>query len=239
MIDRIENVLNAFAQNGLSDIITKENAAKFCELSDLLVETNKKFNLTAITNEDEIILKHFVDSATILKHIPYGASVIDIGCGAGFPSLPVAILRSDIEVTSLDSTKKKVDFVNSAAEMLNLTNIVAVCARAEDFVVKNRQSFDICTSRAVARLNILSELCLPYVKFGGSFVAMKSNKLSEEYNEARDGIAKLGGNLKSIEEISLNFLSNEISREIAIFAKTKDTPKEFPRIYSQILKRPL
>ena len=239
MVNRIENVMSAFDQNGLSDVITKESAEKLCKLSDLLVETNKMFNLTAITDEQEIILKHFVDSATILRFIPFGASVIDIGCGAGFPSLPIAILRGDIKVTSLDSTKKKVDFVNFVAEKLNLLNLTGICARAEEYVAERRQNFDICTSRAVARLNVLSELCLPYVKVGGSFVAMKSNKLAEEYDEAKIGIVKLGGRFDGTNEFLLNFAGNEISREISVFVKCKDTPMEYPRKYSQILKRPL
>ena len=235
----ISMLLSAFESNGISDFITAESAEKLYLFSNLLVETNKITNLTAITDEKGIILKHFVDCASISRYVPANSRLIDVGCGAGFPSLPLAIIRPDITVVSLDSTGKKIDFVNRAAANLELDNITAVCARAEEFVTENREMFDVCTSRAVARLNILSELCLPLVKVGGLFIAMKSNKGAEEYAEAQNGIKKLGATLKFSKEENFSLESDSITRETYVFEKEKPTPKEFPRKYAQILKKPL
>lgn len=235
----ISTLLTAFKENGLGDLLTSESAEKLYNFSNLLVETNKITNLTAITDEKGIILKHFIDCASIARYIPNNARIIDVGCGAGFPSLPLAIIRPDVSVTSLDSTGKKIDFVNKTATELGLDNLVAVCARAEEFATSNRESFDICTSRAVARLNVLSELCLPLVKIDGSFVAMKSNKGAEEYAEASNGIKKLGAELIFSEEASFTLDEESITRETYIFKKVSKTPKEFPRKYAQILKKPL
>jgi 16S rRNA (guanine527-N7)-methyltransferase len=188
-----ELLTEAFENNNLSGLLDDNKKLAFYRLYVLLVETNKITNLTAITDPEGVILKHFVDSATATELIKKGASVIDVGCGAGFPSLPLAILRDDITVTSLDSTGKKIEFVKKVADELKLTNINPVNDRAEDYCAKRRESFDCCISRAVARLNILSELCLPFVKVGGKFVAMKSNKATEELAEADRGIALLGG----------------------------------------------
>ncbi|MBR2335495.1 MAG: 16S rRNA (guanine(527)-N(7))-methyltransferase RsmG [Clostridia bacterium] len=235
----ISTLLSTFENNGISDLVTAESAEKLYLFSNLLVETNKITNLTAITDEKGIILKHFVDCASISRYIPTNYRLIDVGCGAGFPSLPLAIIRPDIAVVSLDSTGKKIDFVNRAAANLKLDNITAVCARAEEFVTENREMFDVCTSRAVARLNILSELCLPLVKVGGLFIAMKSNKGAEEYAEAQNGITKLGATLKFSKEESFVLESDSIARETYVFKKGRPTPKEFPRKYAQILKKPL
>ena len=235
----ITTLLAAFKQNGLGDLLTDKSAEKLYLFSNLLVETNKITNLTAITDEEGIILKHFIDCASISRYIPAGARIIDVGCGAGFPSLPLAIIRPDISVTSLDSTGKKIDFVNKVAAELNLSNLTAICARAEDFAAEHREAFDICTSRAVARLNILAELCLPLVKIGGTFIAMKSNKGAEEYAEAANGIKRLCAQLDFSKEESFSLGDNTIIRETYALKKTNHTPKEFPRKYSQILKKPL
>lgn len=235
----ISMLLSAFESNGISDLITAESVEKLYLFSNLLVETNKITNLTAITDEKGIILKHFVDCASISRYVPANSRLIDVGCGAGFPSLPLAIIRPDITVVSLDSTGKKIDFINRVVANLELDNITAVCARAEEFVTENREMFDVCTSRAVARLNILSELCLPLVKVGGLFIAMKSNKGAEEYAEAQNGIKKLGATLKFSKEESFFLESDSITRETYVFEKEKPTPKEFPRKYAQILKKPL
>lgn len=238
-IQYISTLVSAFEENGLGDLLTNDSADKLYHFSNLLVETNKITNLTAITDEKGIILKHFVDCASISRYIPTGSKIIDVGCGAGFPSLPIAIIRPDVSVTSLDSTGKKIDFVNKTASSLGLTNISAVCARAEEYAEANRESFDLCTSRAVARLNILAELCLPLVKIGGQFVAMKSNKGAEEYAEAANGIKKLGASLESSKEQTFKLDDDTITRETYIFKKTSSTPKGFPRKYAQILKKPL
>lgn len=228
----------AFEDNQLGDLITNENAKKLVNFSEILTKANETTNLTAITDKKEIILKHFIDSASISKHIPAGSKVIDVGCGAGFPSIPLAILRQDIDITSLDSTGKKVDFVSYAANELKIQNIDPVCARAEE-LSSHREQYDVCTSRAVARLNILSELCLPFVKVCGKFIAMKSSKGVEEYNEAKNGIFELGGILSESENPQFSLDNSTINREIYVIAKTNKTPAAYPRKYSQILKKPL
>ena len=229
----------AFNENGCAGLLDDASAERLYRFSQILVETNKNFNLTAITEEKEVILKHFVDCASIVKHIPANASLIDVGCGAGFPSLPVAILRPDVSITPLDSTTKKIDFINRTAKELALTNIIAVSSRAEDFAKQNRERFDVATSRAVARLNILDELCLPLVKTGGLFIAMKSSRGEIELSEAKAGIEKLGGRLDTVIKETLSFEDATIERETYIFNKVRPTPTQYPRNYSQIAKKPL
>ncbi len=234
-----QKILDAFKENSLDHLLTDESLSKLCEFADLLVETNKKFNLTAIKDENGIILKHFVDCASISKYIPAKASLIDVGCGAGFPSLPIAILRKDVKVAAIDSTQKKIDFIKLASSKLDIKNIDPKCARAEDLIKEMRESFDIVTSRAVARLNILSELCVPFLKIGGNFIAMKSSKGEEEYIESKKGIGILGASLQKTENVSFSYIDDTIDRQIFIFKKEKATPHEYPRNYSQISKKPL
>lgn len=229
----------AFEQNGFSDLIDDSKIGKLFDFSCLLIETNKVHNLTAIIYEDGIILKHLLDSASICEFIPPNSSLIDVGCGAGFPSIPVAILREDVRIVSIDSTEKKIRFIDNACKELNIGNIYPVAGRAEDFAKQARESFDIATSRAVARLNILDELCLPFVKVGGKFISMKSSRGEEEFAEAQSGILKLGGGRFDRVCRTLTFNGDAIEREIYIFSKDKPTPAQYPRNYSQIAKRPL
>ena len=235
----IELLYKAFEENGIRELLSERSASLLCDFANLLIETNKHTNLTAITDEEGIILKHFVDSAAVVKHIPEGASVLDVGCGAGFPSVPVAILRQDVVVTALDSTGKKVNFVLTAKEKLGLGNLDAMCTRAEEYAEVARESFDVCTSRAVARLNVLSELCIPFVKVGGLFVAMKSEKGSDEAKEAEVGIKKLGAVPTESAVYKLTLKDAAIDREIRVYKKTSKTPAQYPRKYAQILKKPL
>ena len=170
-----------------------------------------------------------------MRSIPLNAKVVDVGCGGGFPSLPIAILREDISVKSLDSTGKKIDFVKYAIDELGLSKSSAVCTRAEDFAIEGKESFDCCVSRAVARLNVLSELCLALVKVGGIFVAMKADKGQEELGEAKNGIAKLGGEIRNVVKSKLGYNGDEISRELIVIEKVKQTPQQYPiktNIYS-------
>ncbi len=229
----------AFTENNIADLLCDESAEKLYKFSEILIETNRSFNLTAITDEKDVILKHFVDCASIIKQIPPNATLVDVGCGAGFPSLPIAILRSDVRATSLDSTTKKIDFINKIAQNLSLYNVTAISTRAEDFAKTHRESFDIVTSRAVARLNILDELCLPLVKVGGKFIAMKSSRGEIELSEAITGIEKLGGKLDNVEKKTLSFDGATIERETYVFKKVRQTPSQYPRNYSQIAKKPL
>ncbi|MGM9643778.1 MAG: 16S rRNA (guanine(527)-N(7))-methyltransferase RsmG [Eubacteriales bacterium] len=229
----------AFEQNDFSELLDDNKIGKLFDFSCLLVETNKVHNLTAITDEDGIILKHLLDSTSICEFIPQNSSLIDVGCGAGFPSIPVAILREDVRIVSIDSTEKKIRFIDDVCKKLNIGNIYPVAGRAEDYVKQARESFDVAVSRAVARLNILDELCLPFVKVGGRFISMKSSKGEEELSEAQSGILKLGG--KQVDRVcrALTFNDDTIEREIYIFSKEKPTPDRYPRNYSQIVKKPL
>ena len=235
----INTLIGGFESNRLGSCISECKAEKLYEFAKILVETNKSFNLTSITDEKEIILKHFIDCATVLEFIPANSKIIDIGCGAGFPSLPISILRDDVNVTSLDSTAKKIGFITSTACALGLDNISGISMRAEDFAKENREKFDVSVSRAVARLNILDELCLPLTKVGGLFIAMKSSKGEEEYAEAKNGIYKLGAKPERQKKESLMLEELAIEREIYVFKKSSPTPIQYPRNYSQIAKKPL
>ncbi len=236
----IYNLNTAFRQNGYGDLLNESKSERLWRLAEMLVETNKITNLTAITDEHGIVLKHFLDSATVAPLLPVGSKVIDIGCGAGFPSLPLAILREDLSLVALDSTGKKIDFVNAVARDLTLDNISGVCGRAEEVVIDYREHFDVAVSRAVARLNILAELSLPFVKIGGCFAPMKAaNKGNEEFSEAKAGIKTLGAELLTLKVVTLSHMDRSIDREIYLFSKTAHTPKQYPRKYAQILKKPL
>lgn len=231
---------DVLVENSLSEFATDEICQKLSKFCEFLLEQNKLFNLTAIKTPKGAALLHFADSLTLSKYISHAASVLDVGSGAGFPAIPLAIARPDISITALDSTKKRVDFINRAAEMLNLTNITAVCHRAEDVTgSKFKETFDIVTARAVAAYPILLELCLPAVKVGGSFVAMKSKDVSRETL----GIDRV---LKSLSIGSPAFNYSEIHHEAESFErcivgtkKLATTPQKYPRAYAQIKKKPI
>lgn len=232
-------IISTFSKNQMLDVLTEDSITKFYNFTEQLLITNNTTNLTTIKDIDGVILKHLLDSVAISASIPHGANVIDVGCGPGFPSIPLAIIRSDLQITALDSTGKKIDFVNSAALQLNLHNLKGVCGRAEEFTVTAREKYDVSVSRAVARLNILAEISLPLVKIGGLFIAMKSNKGEEEYTEAQRGISTLGASLQSINKQTFSNEAESIERETYIFTKHHATPPQYPRKYAQILKKPL
>ena len=231
--------LNIKCANDLHDGLSEN----FYKLGELLKAANKIHNLTAIKEDKEIILKHFIDSLMISEYVPDASRVIDVGCGAGFPSLPLAIFRKDISILSIDSTAKKINYVNDTANQLLLDNIEAMACRAEELGHENgfRESFDIATARAVAALPVLTELCLPFVKVGGRFVAMKSQSAEEELRLSRSAIEKCGG--KVIDVIERKLLRNDTAdvdlRTIIIIEKVSSTPSNYPRIYSKISKKPL
>ncbi len=235
----IKELYKCFQENGLGSLLDDAKAEKLFRFSVLLIETNKQFNLTAITDEKDIMLKHFVDCASISPLIPKASKIIDVGCGAGFPSVPLAILRDDVEILALDSTAKRIAFVDEVARELDLAHLSAECARAEDFAKDHRESFDICASRAVARLNILSELCIPLVKVGGNFIAMKSIQGDQELIEAKQGIKLLGADLEIMQQDKFTLGDNICERVLFSFKKSSKTPPQYPRKYSQILKKPL
>lgn len=227
-------------KNGLSGFATDAVCSKLSNFCDYLLDQNKLFNLTAIKTSESAALLHFADSLTLADFIPENAKILDIGSGAGFPAVPLAIARPDIHVTALDSTLKRVNFINSAAKMLGLTNITAVCHRAEDVTGKEfKDSFDIVTARAVASYPVLLELALPAVKVGGRFVAMKSKDVSRE----TEGIEKVLKTL-SISKPKFNYTAiadeNEtFERCIVETIKLASTPPKYPRAYAQIKKKPL
>ena len=229
--------------------ISDENAEKFERLSDMLLEFNSHTNVTALKTKEDIAVKHFADSLAVLGYdiIKNGASVIDIGCGAGFPGLPVKMLRPDIKITFVDSTAKKLKFTSSVAEEFGMTDVEVCPERAEELVAKGkREKYDVAVSRAVASLPVLCELVLPYVKVGGVFVAYKSsleadtNNKESELSKALSGIKRLGGKVEDILDASLSSANDETQKHsLIIIRKTNKTPEGFPRRYAQIVKKPL
>ncbi len=226
-------MLKSFNKEGF--LLTESQLNKFEKYYELLVEYNQKFNLTAITEKEEVVYKHFIDSL-------YGADlfkclkVLDIGSGGGFPAIPLKIFKEDIELTLMDATLKKCEFLKVVAKELDLKNVTVINGRAEEFAFKDgfRESFDYCSARAVARLNILSEYCLPFVKVGGSFIAYKGDA-EEEILEAEKGIKILGGNVKNI--VKKELLGAK--RAIIEIEKVSSTPEKYPRSNGKIRKNPL
>ncbi len=229
-----EIIENSFKTAGLLEFCNEAVIAKFETLLKELVTTNERVNLTAITEPSEVALRHFADSLTAAKHIPKGASVIDVGCGGGFPTLPLAIARPDLKISALDSTAKKLVFVEEMAKKLSL-NVTVFAKRAEE-ATELREHFDVAVSRAVARLSALSELCLPLVKVGGLFVALKGADGKEELSEAKNALSTLGSSLLSCEEFTLGEAG---ARAVIVCKKTRATPKEYPRAWGKIKKKPL
>lgn len=198
--------------------------AAFDRYAEMLTERNEKVNLTAITDPDEIRVKHFTDSLAAIDLIKSGATVLDIGSGAGFPGIPLKIARDDISVTLLDSVNKKVAFMNDVIADLGLKNIEAVHARIEDFPHKGE--FDVAVSRAVAELTTLAEYALPFVKVGGTFVAYKSEKAEAEAAAAGNTVALLGGRLREIREVNV---APGLTRKLIVVDKIDPTPLKYPR----------
>ena len=231
-----------FSKNGLSQYLSLERVEKFLALTRRMLEENEKYNLTAITDPDKIILAHYADCATLASRIKKGARIVDVGCGAGFPTLPLAIIRDDIEIVAMDSTAKRVAYVAETARLLGLTNVTAVTMRAEDggSSEEYREKFDYATARAVAELRVLTELCLPYVKVGGQMLAMKGKNAASELQSAKRAIAMLGGRNTVCEDITLTADGAEpLTHPIIIIEKREHTPKNYPRPYAQISKKPL
>ena len=220
--------------------LSTQAAEQLDTYAQLLVEWNGKMNLTAITDPQGIVFKHFVDSLLLLKavELPQGSSLIDVGAGAGFPSMPVKIARPDLAVTMLDSLQKRLTFLEEVSRQLEL-DCTFIHARAEDGgrEKKLRERFDFATARAVAHLRELAEYCLPYVKVGGRFVSYKSGKLSEELTAAGKAIHVLGGEAK--EPVYFQLTGTEDERSFVCIEKGKATPKKYPRKAGTPAKEPI
>ena len=219
--------------------IDKEKADLFEEYKKILLEWNEKINLTAITDEKEIILKHFIDSASILKYINEGERVIDIGTGAGFPGIPLKIMNNGLNITLVDSLNKRVNFLNEVINKLNLNNICAIHARAEELGRDNnyREMYDVATSRAVANLSTLLEYLMPFVRVGGRCICMKGPNIDEELNNAKKAIKELGGEIEKIDNFYLP--NSDIERNIIIIKKISKINFKYPRKAGIPAKEPI
>ena len=193
---------DSFRANGLERFLQPAIEHKFYAFTELLLQANSEQNLTAIRDVPGIVCRHYADCLLGEDLIPHGAKVLDVGCGGGFPTFPLSIARGDLQIVAVDSTQKKVSFVERAAKTLGLTNIEAICGRMEEEGCrKYRERFDIVTARAVANLRVLCELTIPFVAIGGSFLAMKGMQGEEELAEARGAIEKLGGKVEKISPV--------------------------------------
>ena len=216
-----------------------EQLEQFFAYMELLIEWNEKMNLTAITEPEEIILKHFIDSITILKEIEDNSKLVDVGTGAGFPGIPLSIMNQTLKITLMDSLNKRLIFLQEVVNQLNLKNIQIVHARAEEFGQnkKYRESFDVATSRAVANLSTLSEYLIPLVKVDGKVISMKASEAQEEINEAKKAIEILGGQIEKTDEFNLP--QSDIGRTVITIKKEKQTPNKYPRKPGTPSKEPI
>ena len=208
---------------------TEEQIAKFERYYDLIIEWNQKINLTAITEYRDVMIKHFLDSVSIIKAVDMSNvnSLIDVGTGAGFPGIPIKIMFPDIKITLLDSLKKRLNVLDLIIDEINLHDINTVHGRAEDIarLSEHREKYDICVSRAVANLSTLSELCIPFVKPNGKFISYKSEKAADELNEAKNAIKLLGGKVSS----TVSFELKDNIRTLIVIDKIESTNKKYPR----------
>ena len=205
---------------------------------EMLVEKNKVMNLTAITEPADVATLHFLDSVAMLKEIDLsGKTVVDVGTGAGFPGMPLRIVCPTIRMTLLDSLNKRIDFLKEVCDELGYTDVDCVHGRAEEFAAKHRESFDFATSRAVANFQLLTELCLPLIKVGGTFIAMKSVESDEELKSAEKAISILGGQVERT--VDYQIPGTDVTHRLVFIKKIKETPKKYPRAFAKIKKNPL
>ena len=219
--------------------ISETEIENFKIYMELLLEWNEKINLTAITNEDDMILKHFIDSLTIKKYMSENEKIIDIGTGAGFPGIPLAIMNKNNEITLMDSLNKRIVFLNDVIDKLKLTNVKAIHSRAEELARNKtyREKYDVAVSRAVANLSTLVEYMLPFVSVGGKCICMKGPNIEEELKNAKNAIKELGGEIIKIENFKLPESDNE--RNIVIIKNIKETSSKYPRKSGTPSKEPI
>ena len=225
--------------NQMQIILSDTKLEEFYQYMQLLQTWNEKMNLTAITDEKEILFKHFIDSLSILPYIEQANCILDVGTGAGFPGIPLKIVQEDKQITLLDALQKRITFLEEVIKTLGLSKIEAKHGRAEEFVKEKgqREGYDVVTSRAVARLSVLLEYMLPFVKVGGRCICMKSQEIEEELEEAKQAIELLGGKLERVDEIILP--ESDVKRKIIVIQKVRQTPIKYPRKPGTPTKEPI
>ncbi|MBU3091155.1 16S rRNA (guanine(527)-N(7))-methyltransferase RsmG [Clostridium sp. CM028] len=234
------DILNKASSNeGLE--FSEKKYEQFMKYKDLIKEWNEKVNLTAIKEDEEIVKKHFIDSMKVFKfdQLKNAKNVIDIGTGGGFPGIPMKIIKPEVNIVLLDSLNKRVKFLNEVINSLQLENIKAIHGRAEDFAqeIQYREKFDVAVSRAVANLTVLSEYCIPYVKVGGYFVAMKGPAVEEEIKQSKNAIRMLGGRIEHIEKVQIE--DSDLNHNLVIISKISQTHRKYPRKAGMVTKEPL
>lgn len=230
MMEKLTNINMQLPESKIKDFYT---------FMEELIEWNKKVNLTAIVEKDDIIDKHFIDSLTISQYIKDNENIIDVGTGAGFPGIPLKIARENLKIDLLDSLNKRINFLNEVINKLNMKDISAIHSRAEDAASKkeNRETYDIAVSRAVANLPVLLEYLLPFVKLGGRCICMKGINIEEELNNSKKVLKEFGGEIEEINRFKLNDI--DATRNIIIVRKIANTPKKYPRKAGTAVKNPI
>ena len=233
-MERIEFIISEFQKCNIE--LSQDKADKLLKLYEFLVEYNKNVNLTAITDFEEVVVKHFIDSVLPFSMIDIkeNSSFIDVGTGAGFPSIPLMIVRSDLKGTLLEALNKRCVFLEKACELTGVDDSKVVHGRAEDYAKEKREAFDFATARAVAAMPVLSEYCIPYVKTGGRFIALKS--VNEDESQCEKAVKVLGGKIEKIKDYTI---TNGDSRRLFVVEKIGHTPTKYPRNPSIIKKKPL
>ena len=231
--------MTALLREGLRELGLDESRAETLErFAALLLKKNEVMNLTAITEPEAVAQLHLLDSAALLPFVDLtGKTVVDVGTGAGFPGMPLRILKDDFDLTLLDSLGKRVNWLQEVCDELQLKRVACVHARAEEFAMQHREQFDIATSRAVAQLNVLCELALPLVKVGGQFLAMKSVDTEEEIAAAKGAIKTLGGKIVKVEDYTIP--TSGVTHRAVVIEKVSPTPPRYPMAFAKIKKQPL